>query len=225
MFKPFQRWGAALAGAASLCAAMWAAPAMAQTTPIKVGGSLALTGPLSASAVMQKIAGEIYLEQLNKRGGWMGRPVEWVLKDDQSKPDVARTLYEQLVTVDKVDLLMGPYATPNILSAMGIAQRYSKLLLHNTFGLPSLAKYDMLFSVGGQAYEIESTWPNLVFDAVASGAKAPKTVAVLTSKFASVNFVTQGAREAMKKRGLTEAVYLEWEFGNRDFGAIAARVK
>ncbi|MEY3653922.1 MAG: hypothetical protein RL739_2092, partial [Pseudomonadota bacterium] len=123
MFKPFQRWGAALAAAASLCAAMWAAPAMAQTTPIKVGGSLALTGPLSASAVMQKIAGEIYLEQLNKRGGWMGRPVEWVLKDDQSKPDVARTLYEQLVTVDKVDLLMGPYATPNILSAMGIAQR------------------------------------------------------------------------------------------------------
>ena len=56
-------------------------------------------------------------------------------------------------------------------------------------------------------------------------AKAPKTVAVLTSKFASVNFVTQGAREAMKKRGLTEAVYLEWEFGNRDFGAIASRVK
>jgi hypothetical protein len=88
-----------------------------------------------------------------------------------------------------------------------------------------LAKYDMLFSVGGQAYEIESTWPNLVFDAVASGAKAPKTVAVLTSKFASVNFVTQGAREAMKKRGLTEAVYLEWEFGNRDFGSIAARIK
>ena len=40
MIKPFQRWGTALAGAASLCAALWAAPAMAQTTPIKVGGSL-----------------------------------------------------------------------------------------------------------------------------------------------------------------------------------------
>ena len=64
------------------------------------------------------------------------------MKDDQSKPDLARTLYEQLITVDKVDLLMGPYATGAILSAMGVAQRYNKLLIHHTFGIPNLAKYE-----------------------------------------------------------------------------------
>ncbi len=209
----------------ALSAGLLCCAALAQTQPIKVGGTLALTGPLSATAVMQKIASEIYVEQLNKRGGWLGRPVEYVLKDDQSKPDVARTLYEQLITVDKVDLVTGPYATGAILSAMGVAQRYNKILLHNTFGLPAMAKYDMQFSVSGGAYEIESVWPNLVFDAVASGVKTPKSVAMLTSKFPSVHFVTQGAREVLKKRGLTEALYLEWEFGNRDYGAIAARVK
>lgn len=209
----------------ALSAGLLCCAAFAQTQPIKVGGTLALTGPLSATAVMQKIASEIYVEQLNKRGGWLGRPVEYVLKDDQSKPDVARTLYEQLITVDKVDLVTGPYATGAILSAMGVAQRYNKILLHNTFGLPAMAKYDMQFSVSGGAYEIESVWPNLVFDAVASGVKTPKSVAMLTSKFPSVHFVTQGAREVLKKRGLTEALYLEWEFGNRDYGAIAARVK
>ena len=67
------------------------------------------------------------------------------MKDDQSKPDLARTLYEQLVTADKVDLLMGPYATGAILSAMGVAQRYNKVLVHHTLGIPSLAKYDMQF--------------------------------------------------------------------------------
>jgi len=214
-----------MTGLGALCASLVLVTAQAQTQPIKVGGTLALTGPLSATAIMQKIAGEIYVEQLNKRGGWLGRPVEYVLKDDQSKPDVARTLYEQLITVDKVDLITGPYATGAILSAMGVAQRYNKILLHNTFGLPSMAKYDMQFSVSGGAYEIESVWPNLVFDAVASGTKTPKSVAMLTSKFPSVHFVTQGAREVLKKRGLTEALYLEWEFGNRDYGAIAARVK
>ena len=61
------------------------------------------------------------------------------------KPDLARTLYEQLVTADKVDLLMGPYATGAILSAMGVAQRYNKVLVHHTLGIPSLAKYDMQF--------------------------------------------------------------------------------
>jgi branched-chain amino acid transport system substrate-binding protein len=214
-----------MVGLGALCTSLILVSAQAQTQPIKVGGTLALTGPLSATAVMQKIAGEIYVEQLNKRGGWLGRPVEYVLKDDQSRPDVARTLYEQLITVDKVDLITGPYATGAILSAMGVAQRYNKILLHNTFGLPSMAKYDMQFSVSGGAYEIESVCPNLVFDAVASGSKTPKSVAMLTSKFPSVHFVTQGAREVLKKRGLTEALYLEWEFGNRDYGAIAARVK
>ncbi len=117
-------------------------------TPIRIGGTLALTGPLSATALVHKLTGEIYVDSLNKRGGLLGRPVEWVLKDDQSKPDLARTLYEQLVTADKVDLLIGPYATGAILSAMGVAQRYNKTLVHHTFGIPSLAKYEQQFPPG-----------------------------------------------------------------------------
>src|SRR5881396_4387691 len=113
--------------------------------PVRIGGTLALTGPLAATALLHKIAGEIYIDELNRANGLLGRPVEWVLLDDQSKPEVTRTLYEQLITVDKVDLLMGPYATGAILSAMGVAQRYNKVLVHHTFGIPSLAKYDAQF--------------------------------------------------------------------------------
>ncbi len=221
----FSRRNMLVAGALRVPALFAAPAALAQSGPIRIGSTLALTGPLSATAVMQKIAGEIYIEQLNKRGGLLGRQVEWVLKDDQSKPDLARTLYEQLITADKVDLITGPYATGATLSAMGVAQRYNKILLHNTFGLPALAKYEMQFSVSGGTYDIENAWPTLVFDALAAGGKPPKTVAMLTSKFPSTHFVTQGAREILKKRGMTEVVYLDWDFGNRDFGAIAARVK
>jgi branched-chain amino acid transport system substrate-binding protein len=104
--------------------------------PVKIGGTLSLTGPLASTGLIHKLVGEIYVEELNKKNGFLGRPVEWVLKDDQSKPDLARTLYEQIVTVDKVDLLLGPYATANILSAMGVAQRYGKMLVHHSFGIP-----------------------------------------------------------------------------------------
>jgi len=193
--------------------------------PIRVGSTLALTGPLAATAQIHKLVGEIYIEQVNKRGGWLGRPVEWVVKDDQSKPDLARTLYEQLVTADKVDLLMGPYATGAILSAMGVAQRYDKVLVHHTFGIPSLAKYELQFPAWQLGSDPGTTVPNTVFDALAAGPKPPKTVAVVTSKFPSIFFLSQGAREVMKKRGLTEVLYLEWDFGNRDFGPIANRVK
>ena len=211
--------------AAALMAASGLAFAQAAGAPIRVGSTLALTGPLSATAQIHKLVGDIYVEQANKRGGWLGRPIEWVVKDDQSKPDLARTLYEQLVTADKVDLLMGPYATGAILSAMGVAQRYNKVLVHHTLGIPSLAKYDMQFPAWSLGTDPATTVPNTVFDALAAGPKPPKTVAVVTSKFPSTQFMSAGAREVLKKRGLTEVLFLEWDFGNRDFGPIANRVK
>ena len=193
--------------------------------PIRVGGSLALTGPLAATALVHKIVGEIYVDELNRKNGLLGRPVEWVLLDDQSKPDLARTLYERLITVDKVDLLIGPYATGSILSAMGVAQRYDKLLVHHTFGIPHLAKYERQFPAWALGPEPGRTFPNLLFEALAASPKPPQSVAIVTDKFPSVHFVSTGAREIAQKRGLKEALYLEFEFGTRDFGPIAARIK
>ncbi len=201
--------------------------AQAQTSgaPVRVGGTLALTGPLAQTGAIHKVVGEIFIAQANKAGGMMGRPIEWVLLDDQSKPDLARTLYERLITVDKVDLLMGPYATANILSAIAVAQRFNKVLVHHTFGIPKLANYDKHFPAWPLGAEPEKTMPAAVYDALASAGKAPKTVAIVTSKFPSVQFIAAGAREVAKQRGITEALYLEFEFGNRDFGPIAARVR
>lgn len=193
--------------------------------PIRIGSTLSLTGPLSGTAIIHKLVGEIYVEQLNKKNGLLGRPVEWIVKDDQSKPDLARTLYEQLITVDKVDLVIGPYATPNIVSAMGVAQRYNKMLVHHTMGIPSLAKYDMQFPAWSVGPNPEVTVPNTVLDALGTLAKPPRTVAIVTSKFPSVYLMSKGAQDVIKKRGLTEVLFLEWEFGNRDYGAIANRVK
>ncbi|WP_290812264.1 amino acid ABC transporter substrate-binding protein [Ferrovibrio sp.] len=215
----------AMAAVAAGCLSLAASPVLAQSAPVRVGSTLALTGPLSATALVHKLVGEIYVEDLNARGGLLGRKVEWIVKDDQSKPDVARTLYEQLVTSDKVDLLMGPYATGAILSAIGVAQRYNKMLIHHTMGVPSLAKYDMHFPAWSLGPNPGTTVPNTLFDALAALPKPPKTIAIVTSKFPSLHFLSLGAREVAKKRGLQEVLFLEWEFGNRDFGPIAARVK
>jgi branched-chain amino acid transport system substrate-binding protein len=213
-----------IAGAASIILA-GAAMAAPSGQPIRIGSTLALTGPLASTSLIHKLVGEIYVEQLNQKNGLLGRPVEWVLKDDQSKPDLARTLYEQLITVDKVDLLMGPYATGAILSAMSVAQRYNKILIHHTFGIPSMAKYDMQFPAWSLGATPEDTFPAKLYDALAASPNPPKTIAIVTSKFPSVHFMSVGAREVAKKRGLQEVLWLEWEFGNRDFGPIAARVK
>jgi branched-chain amino acid transport system substrate-binding protein len=211
------------AAAGALALPAWAQAPAGQ--PVRIGSTLALTGPLSATALTHKLVGEIYVEQLNRRGGLLGRRVEWIVKDDQSKPDLARTLYEQLVTSDKVDLLMGPYATGAILSAMGVAQRYNKVLIHHTFGIPSMAKYDMQFPAWSLGPNPQETVSNSLFNMLAASRTPPKTIAIVTSKFPSIHFMSLGGREVAKKRGLKEVLFLEWDFGNRDFGPIAARVK
>jgi branched-chain amino acid transport system substrate-binding protein len=193
--------------------------------PIRIGGTLALTGPLAPTALLHKIAGEIYVDELNKGNGLLGRPVEWVLLDDQSKPDVTRSLYEKLITVDKVDLLIGPYATGGILAAMGVAQRYNKVFVHHSFGMPHLAKYEMHFPTAAFGIEPNVTLPTTVYNALAATANPPKTVAIVTSKFPSAQFQSSGARDIAEKRGLKVVLYLEYEFGNRDWGALAARIK
>ena len=193
--------------------------------PVRIGSTLSLTGPLGPTSAIHKVAGDVWIDEINRKGGLLGRKVEWLLKDDQSRPDLARTLYEQIITVDKVDLIIGPYATANILSAMGVAQRYNKLILHNSFGTPRIVKYDLQFPTSGGSGDPENAWPNLVLDAAAAAPRPPKTLAIVTSKFPSLHFISVGARDIAKKRGLNEVLWLEWEFGNREFGPIASRIK
>jgi branched-chain amino acid transport system substrate-binding protein len=108
---------------------------------------------------------------------------------------------------------------------MSVAQRYTKVLVHSTFGIPKLATYDRHFPGWPIGFSPEDTVSNMALDGILSTGKQVKTFAVVTSKFPSVHFLAVGARDVFKKRGLTENLYLEFEFGARDFGPIAARVR
>lgn len=217
--------GGALAATAGLVAAPAILRAAPSGKPVRVGGTLSLTGFLAQTAVIHKIASEIMVEEINSRDGFLGRPVEFILLDDQSKPDVARSLYEKLITVDKVDLIQGPYATAPILAAMGVAQRYGKVMIQSSMGIPKLQTYDMAFPATPFGPEPDKSYPNVILDAMATLSPAPKSMVVLTSKFPSAQFMAQGMRTEAEKRGVKVPLYLEYESGNRDFGAIAARVK
>lgn len=193
--------------------------------PIRVGGTLPLTGPLASTGVIHKVAGEVFIEDINARGGLLGRPLEWVLLDDQSQAANTRTLYERLITADKVDLLMGPYATSSIIAAMGVAQRYGKLFIQSSLGDPSLATYDLQFPALPLGPDPRVADTEILLDAFASTSTPPRTIAIVTSKFPSALDLAKGAREVADRRGIKVVLTLEYEFGTRDFGSIAARVK
>jgi branched-chain amino acid transport system substrate-binding protein len=224
MIRRCRPWHAVLLG--TVLVGLLVGPAgHATERPIRIGSTLALTGPLASTAMLHRISGEIFVEQLNRTGGLLGRPVEWVLLDDESRPDLTRTLYERLITVDKVDLLLGPYATGAILNAMSVAKKHGKVLVHDTFGIPHLARYDRQFPTWPIGPDPARTLPGTVLDALATSGRPPRTFAIVTSTFPSVYFMSLGARDVARQRGLREVLYREFEFGNRDFAGIAASVR
>ena len=124
--------------------------------------------------MIHQIAGELFVDRLNASGGLLGRPVEWTVLDDESDQAQVTTLYERLISQDQVDLIIGPYATPNILSAMAVAERHGYVIPQHTAVIAPLLTYDCQFpgwSIGPTPNEYV---PNQLLDAVESLPEPPK---------------------------------------------------
>src|ERR1700688_2395006 len=115
---------------AVLAGVLLTGPVSAQTgTPIKIGYSMALTGGLAPNGKSALLAQKIWEEDVNRNGGLLGRPVKLVYYDDKSSPAEVPTIYTKLIDIDKVDLLMGAYATAQLAPAMPIVIARKKLLI------------------------------------------------------------------------------------------------
>jgi branched-chain amino acid transport system substrate-binding protein len=200
--------------------------------PIVVGSTLSLSGAFAATGVIHKIAGEAFVARLNAGGGLLGRQVRWVVRDDESDQAKVSSLYEQLITQDKVDLIIGPYATPNILSAMAVAERHGYTMPQHTAVLAPLMTYACQFpgwSIGSAPNEFV---PNQLFDAVASLPAAPKKVAILTNQNGSTDFVSYGAGNnktgmvsIAKQRGLQVVAEVRYPPNTTNWAPLATQIR
>ena len=207
-------------------------PSAASGDPIVVGSTLSLSGAFAATGAIHKIAGELYVERLNAAGGLLGRPVQWVVRDDESDQAKVSTLYEQLITQDKVDLIIGPYATPNILSAMAVAARHKYTMPQHTAVIAPLLTYECQFpswSIGPTPNEFV---PNQLFEATASLGTPPKRIAILTNQNGSTDFVSYGSKDnktgavsITKQKGLDLVLEVRYPPTTTDWAPIAARVR
>ncbi|MEV6842488.1 amino acid ABC transporter substrate-binding protein [Actinoplanes sp. NPDC051411] len=200
--------------------------------PIVVGSTLSLTGAFAATGQIHKIAGEEYVDRLNAAGGLLGRKVQWKVLDDQSDQAKVSQLYERLITQDKVDLIIGPYATPNILSAMAVAQRHGYVLPQHTAVLAPQLTYDCQFPAWSIGPTPNQFIPTQLFDALATLPTPPKKIAVLTSQSGSAAFVSDGFGDdkagvlsIAKDRGLDVVVNVHYPPTTTDWAPIATQVR
>src|SRR5512145_1704142 len=116
-------------GAIAVAASLWLASLPVAAQELKIGFSMATTGTLGPNGKSALLAQKIWEEDVNARGGLLGRLVKLVYYDDQSNPSTVPGIYTKLLDVDKVDLLVGGYATAMLAPAMPIAMQRKKLLI------------------------------------------------------------------------------------------------
>jgi branched-chain amino acid transport system substrate-binding protein len=112
-----RRRAAALAAAFAL----FSPAALAQSgPPITVGYGISQTGGLAPNGKSALLAQKIWEEDINAKGGLLGRPVKLVYYDDQTNPASVPGLYQKLLDIDKVDIVIGGYGTNLLAPAMPV---------------------------------------------------------------------------------------------------------
>src|SRR5918995_2029173 len=209
--------GAALAAAASLPRA-----AFAQAGPVKVGMSMPQTGSLGAGGQAALVALRMWVEDVNGRGGLLGRKVEFIVYDDQTNPANVPGIYTKLLDVDKVDLLIAPYGTVPTAPIMPLVKQRGLLLMGNfSFQVNAKVQHDMWFN--NAPWNDASSWSDGFFRA---GQKAgAKTVAVLAADNDFAQNLANGARVLADKAGLKKVYDQNYPPTTTDFSSLIRGIR
>jgi branched-chain amino acid transport system substrate-binding protein len=168
-----------------------------------VGTSMALSGPLAGGGRQSQLALQLWAEDVNARGGLLGRKVEVVSYDDQASPALTPGIFSKLVDLDKVDLLVAPYGTVPAAAVMPFAKERRLLLIGQIgYQINSKAKHDMWFN--NSPWSDAESWVGGYFRLGQS--VGVKKVAFLASDQEFAQNILGGAKKLAKDAGL-ETVY------------------
>jgi branched-chain amino acid transport system substrate-binding protein len=189
-----------LAGAVALGALPWGRAQAAQ--PVRIGFGMALTGGLAANGKMALLGMQIWKDDINKKGGLLGRPVEFVFYDDQSNPSNVPGIYTKLLDVDKVDFVVSGYATNMIAPAMPVVIAHNRLFL-SLFGLDvnhqfHYPKYFTMTPTGGNAARQSRGF----FEVAAAQNPKPQTLAIVAADAEYPRTAADGVRQNAKEFNL-----------------------
>ncbi len=202
-----------------------AAPALAQQ-PLKIGFGMSLTGPLAGNGKAALISMQIWQEDVNAKGGILGRKVELVYYDDQTNPSTVPSIYSKLLDVDKVDLVVSGYGTNVIAPAMPIMMQRNMTFM-GLFGLNVNSKfgYDRYFQIMPSGPEPAIGWTQGFFDTAMGLSPKPQTIALVGADAEYPALALQGAREQVKRSGLKVVYDKTYPPNTVDFSPILRAIQ
>ena len=215
----------AAAAVAAAVAALTNGAAAQSGTPIKIGFSMAMTGGLAANGKSALLAQKIWEEDVNAKGGLLGRPVKLVYYDDQSNPSTVPGIYTKLIDIDKVDLVVGPYATAQVAPAMPVVMSKNKMFI-GLFGLAvnDEFKYPNYFAMIPMGPDPKPAFTKGFFEAAMAQNPKPQTVAIVAADQEFSRNSSDGARDNAKAAGLKIVYDQTYPPSTTDFSPIVRAI-
>jgi branched-chain amino acid transport system substrate-binding protein len=168
--------------------------------PLKIGFGMALTGPLAGNGKGALIAIEMWANDINKKGGLLGRPVQLVYYDDQSNPALVPGIYSKLLDIDQVDLVVSGYGTNLEAPAVPIIMQRG-LVFMGLFGLAVNEQfhYDRVFQIGPAGPDPKLAFSEGYFEAAMTINPKPETIAITGADAEYSKVTLEGVRDHAKK--------------------------
>ena len=200
----------------------FSAAALAQSAPVKIGIGIAQTGTLGGGGKAALLALQMWVEDVNARGGLLGRKVELLAYDDQSNPATTPGIYTKLLDVDKVDLLIAPYGTVPTAPIMPLVKQRGLLLMGNfSFQVNHTVKHDMWFN--NAPWGDATSWTE-GFLRIGQNIGA-QTIAFIAADQEFAQNLANGAKEIAKKSGLKTVYEQNYPPATVDFSAMIRAIR
>jgi branched-chain amino acid transport system substrate-binding protein len=193
--------------------------------PIKIGFSMAMTGGLGPNGQSALLAQKIWEEDVNKKGGLLGRPVQLVYYDDQTNPSTVPGIYSKLLDVDKVDLIIGGYGTNMLAPAMPLViQRKKTFIGLLGLGVNTEFNYPNYFVMMPTGQNPKVALTEGFFDLAAKQTPKPTTVAIVAADAEFSRNAADGAKTNAKKHGMKVVYERNYPPATADFAPIVRAI-
>ena len=229
MLTRLKRRGIVASFFATAAIAALTVPAAAQAPsgqPLTIGFSMALTGPLSPNGKQALLGMKIWEEEINAKGGLLGRPVKLVYYDDQSQAAPVPGIYTKLIDVDKVDLVIGPYATVPAAAAMPVIMQKGKVfIILFGLGVNTEFNYPKFFAMIPSGPNTKPAFTEGFFEVAAAQNPKPQTVALHRRRPGVLQERLRGRRDNAKKIGLKIVYDRTYPPNTTDFSPIVRAIQ
>ena len=193
----------------------------AQAADVVVGTSVALSGKYARTGQEQLQGLQMWVEEVNARGGLLGRKVALKHYDDESKPETGARLYEKLITVDKVELLIGPYSSDVTLAASTVAEKHGMPMVSS--GASSSEIWERGYKNTFGLYTLAGTYMDQILEF--GKTRGLKKIALVYENTSFPRDVAKGAKNKAKALGMQVVFDEEYGKASTDFTSMIVKIK